>query len=263
MKRLRSRGNVGRSRMSHWGNREQCPVPAAPRVHIKGMSERSAGSDTRLASIFQDMRRGLTIPADKLALALKTTPQVIQLLETGQVRAFPPWPETVRIVTELGRLYRVDTRPILNRIRGQVGPAGLAQVPVSQETAISGKAVAAALDSRHPLVRAMSRGRRRKEASPDQDLQRRAKRRKRRAARTLFTLSAPVALLGGLVWLAQAQPWLIMRAVSALPAPLAKVVRPAANALIMHLAPWRDGMRWIEVGDPRLRKTDKLRQASR
>jgi putative NIF3 family GTP cyclohydrolase 1 type 2 len=65
------------------------------------------------------------------------------------------------------------------------------------------------------------------------------------------------------VWLSQSQPALIMQAVSALPEPLAKVVRPGANALIVHLAPWRDGMRWIEVGDPRLRKTDKLRQASR
>jgi hypothetical protein len=109
----------------------------------------------------------------------------------------------------------------------------------------------------------MSRGRRRKEASLDPGAQHRAKRRKRRAAKTLFTLSAPVVLLGGLVWLAQAHPWLIMQAVSVLPEPVAKVVRPAANALIVHLAPWRDGMRWIEVGDPRLRKTDKLRQASR
>jgi hypothetical protein len=48
-----------------------------------------------------------------------------------------------------------------------------------------------------------------------------------------------------------------------LPGPAAQAVRPAANALIVHLAPWRDGMRWIEVGDPRLRKSDKLRQASR
>jgi hypothetical protein len=72
-----------------------------------------------------------------------------------------------------------------------------------------------------------------------------------------------VALFGALMWLAQAQPALIMQAVSTLPEPMAKVVRPAANALIVHLAPWRDGMRWIEVGDPRLRKTDKLRQASR
>jgi hypothetical protein len=235
-----------------------------PRVHIKGMSERPAGPDERLASIFQDMRRGLNIPVDKLALALKTTPNVIQLLEAGQVRAFPPWPETVRIVTELGRLYRVDTRPILNRIRDQVGPAGLEQVPVTRETAISANAAAAKLDSRHPLVRAMSRGRRRKETEPDPETKRRrAKRRKRRAAKTLFALSAPVALFGALMWLAQAQPALIMQAVSTLPEPMAKVVRPAANALIVHLAPWRDGMRWIEVGDPRLRKTDKLRQASR
>lgn len=249
--------------MSSWGNRDQRPVQSAPRVHIKGVSERSTGVDERLATIFQDMRRGLNLPVDKLALALKTTPYVIQLLEAGQVRAFPAWPETVRIVTELGQLYRVDTRPILNRIRDQVGPAGLEQTPAApQETSMSAKVVAAGLDSRHPLVRAMSRGRR-KQAAADPEMRRRAKRRTKRAARTLFALSAPVALLGGLVWLAQAQPALIMQAVSALPEPVARVVRPAANALIVHLAPWRDGMRWIEVGDPRLRKTDKLRQAAR
>jgi hypothetical protein len=249
--------------MSYWGTRDQRPVQSALRVHIKGMAERSTGVDERLATIFQDMRRGLNLPVEKLALALKTTPHVIQLLEAGQVRAFPAWPETVRIVTELGRLYRVDTRPILNRIRGQAGPAGLEQVPAPQETTISAKAVAATLDSRHPLVRAMSRRRRGKQDSSDPETRRRVKRRTTRAARTLFALSAPVALVGGLVWLAQAQPWLILQTVSALPEPVARMVRPAAGALIVHLAPWRDGMRWIEVGDPRLRKTDKLRQASR
>lgn len=248
--------------MNYWGNRDHRPVQSAPRVHIKGMSERSAGVDERLASIFKDMRRGLNLPIDKLALALKTTPHVIQLLEAGQVRAFPAWPETARIVTELGRLYRVDTRPILTRIRDQAGPAGLEQVPIPRETTISAKAVAATFDSRHPLVRAMSRGRRKRAAS-DPETRRRVKRKTRRAARTLFALSAPVALAAALMWLAQAQPSLILQTVSALPQPVAKVIRPAASALIVQLAPWRDGMRWIEVGDPRLRKTDKLRQPSR
>lgn len=248
--------------MNYWGNRDHRPVQSAPRVHIKGMSERSAGVDERLASIFKDMRRGLNLPIDKLALALETTPHVIQLLEAGQVRAFPAWPETARIVTELGRLYRVDTRPILTRIRDQAGPAGLEQVPIPRETTISAKAVAATFDSRHPLVRAMSRGRRKRAAS-DPETRRRVKRKTRRAARTLFALSAPVALAAALMWLAQAQPSLILQTVSALPQPVAKVIRPAASALIVQLAPWRDGMRWIEVGDPRLRKTDKLRQPSR
>jgi hypothetical protein len=248
--------------MSHWGNREQRPAQAARRVHITGVSERPAGVDERLAAIFKDMRRGLNLSADKLALALKTTPHVIQLLEGGRVRAFPAWPETVRIVTELGRLYRVDTRPILTRIRDQAGPAGLEQVPDPREPTISAKAVAATLDSRHPLVRAMSR-RRRKRAESDPETRRRLKRKTRRAARTLFALSAPVALMAALMWLAQAQPALILHAVSALPQPVAKMLRPAASALIVQLAPWRDGMRWIEIDDPRLRKTDKLRQASR
>ena len=251
--------------MSSWGNRDQrAPVQGARRVLIKSMSERSTGVDERLAAIFCDMRRGLGLTADKLAAAIETTPGVIQRLEAGQVRAFPAWPETVRIVTELGKLYRVDTRPILTRIRDQVGPAGLEQVPAApSEPSISAKAVAATLDRRHPLVRAMARGRRKRQALQDPTTTRRVKRRTRRAARTLFALSAPVALIGVVVWLAQAQPSLIMRAVSALPEPVAQAVRPAANALIVHLAPWRDGMRWVDVGDPRLRKSDKLRQASR
>ena len=112
-------------------------------------------------------------------------------------------------------------------------------------------------------MRAMARGRRKRQALQDPTTTRRVKHRTRRAARTLFALSAPVALIGVVVWLAQAQPSLIMRAVSALPEPVAQAVRPAANALIVHLAPWRDGMRWVDVGDPRLRKSDKLRQASR
>lgn len=250
--------------MSSWGNRDQrAPVQGARRVLIKSMSERSTGVDERLAAIFCDMRRGLGLTPDKLAAAIQTTPGVIKLLEAGQVRAFPAWPETVRIVTELGKLYRVDTRPILTRIRDQVGPAGLEQVPAApSEPSISAKAVAATLDSRHPLVRAMARGRRKRQALQDPTT-RRVKRRTKRAARTLFALSAPVALMGAVVWLAQAQPSLIMRAVSALPEPVAQAVRPAANSLIVHLAPWRDGMRWVDVGDPRLRKSDKLRQASR
>ena len=91
----------------------------------------------------------------------------------------------------------------------------------------------------------------------------RARRRVRRAARALFAISTPVALLGGLVWLAQTQPGLILGAVAKLPEPAARVVRPAADYLVVHMAPWREGMRWIEVADPRTRKSDKLRQASR
>jgi hypothetical protein len=70
-------------------------------------------------------------------------------------------------------------------------------------------------------------------------------------------------MAAGLLWIAQAQSSTVMAAVTALPEPLAKLVRPVADYLVVRLAPRRDGLRWVEVGDPRARKADKLRQAAR
>jgi hypothetical protein len=249
---------TARSRMSFQETvRARAPWRRLPGVKVAAVSERPAGIDERVAAIFRDMRAGLGVTVPELARMLGTTAGVIETLEAGRVRAFPAWPETVRIVSELGKLHRVDARPILARIRDQVGPAGLGQVP---RTAPASRTPA----QRHPLLRIRDRAR---TAAPQRETWReaapRARRRVRRMARALFAISTPVALFGAMMWLAQTQPSLILRTVGALPEPAARVVGPAIEYVVVQMAPRREGMRWIEVPDPRTRKSDKLRQASR
>lgn len=233
----------------------RAPWRRLPGLQVADVSERSTGVDERVATIFRDMRVGLGVSIPELAHSLSTTPAVIETLESGHVRAFPPWPETVRIVSELGKLHRVDARPILARIRDQVGPAGLGQVP---RIAPAGRAST----EKHPLLRIRDRARTAVPKTRGEGPER-SRRRVRRAARALFAISTPVALFAGTMWLAQAQPALMLKAVSKLPEPVARFMRPAVEYVVVQMAPRREGLRWIEVPDPRTRKSDKLRQASR
>jgi hypothetical protein len=40
-------------------------------------------------------------------------------------------------------------------------------------------------------------------------------------------------------------------------------VRAGLDYVVLLMAPRRDGLKWIEVGDPRLRKADKLPTSTR
>ena len=77
-----------------------------------------------------------------------------------------------------------------------------------------------------------------------------------RAGRILFAIAVPVGLL---VLLTQSS--VLKAAVSQLPPGMARIVRGAQNYVTMQLAPVRDGLRWIDVRDPRSRRSDKLRTA--
>jgi hypothetical protein len=52
-------------------------------------------------------------------------------------------------------------------------------------------------------------------------------------------------------------------AVAKLPPSVARMVRGAQNYVIVQFAPVRDGLRWIDVPDPRTRRSDKLRTTAR
>ena len=205
----------------------RAPWRRIPGIQVGAVSERPTGIDERVAVIFRDMRVGLDVSVAELAHALGTTAAVIETLESGQVRAFPAWPETVRIVSELGKLHRVDARPILARIRDQVGPAGLGQIP---QTAPASRTPA----QKHPLLRIRDRA-----AAPKRETRRegppRVRKGVRRAARALFAISTPVALCGALMWLAQTQPAFVLGSVGALPEPAARIARPAIELSLIHI----------------------------
>jgi hypothetical protein len=53
------------------------------------------------------------------------------------------------------------------------------------------------------------------------------------------------------------------RAIALLPDPVRSAARAGLDYVVLITASHRDGLRWIEVGDPRLRKADKLQTSTR
>jgi hypothetical protein len=74
-----------------------------------------------------------------------------------------------------------------------------------------------------------------------------------RGLRVLVALSIPVALI-----VLVTQTSVLEAAVARMPPPMQRFVRGAQNYVIVQLAPVRDGLRWIDVPDPRSRRGDKL-----
>ena len=78
----------------------------------------------------------------------------------------------------------------------------------------------------------------------------------------MFALSAPLVAAAAALYIAQAIPAPVYRFVGLLPAPLAGAARAGMDTLVLYSAPRRDGLRWVDVGDPQLRKVDKLQSAA-
>jgi hypothetical protein len=73
------------------------------------------------------------------------------------------------------------------------------------------------------------------------------------ATRMLIVVTVPITLI-----LLVTQTAVLEAAVSQLPPSVARMVRGAQNYVIVQFAPVRDGLRWIDVPDPRTRRADKL-----
>lgn len=77
----------------------------------------------------------------------------------------------------------------------------------------------------------------------------------RTVRRSLAGLGAAAAL-ASLVWSSMLQGAIVMLA-----PPLAGAVRHVRELIVVQMAPEREGLRWIEVADPRSRRGDKLQIA--
>jgi hypothetical protein len=202
--------------------------------------EPTAGRDEQIGKIFRNMRSALKVPRDALARRLATSTAVIDSFEAGAISALPHWKETERIVRSYCDLLRFDPEPVLWRLRSQFQVAAnyapTAPQPVTQPR--SGV-------SRPGLRAEGSTG----GAGPA---------RRRRRARTLFVLSTPIVFAAGLVYLGQSASRPVYQAIALLPVPIAGPVRAGFDYFVGLTTPSRDGLTWIEVSDPRSRKTDKL-----
>jgi hypothetical protein len=220
-----------------------------------------------------------------LATRLATSGAVIAALEAGDERGLPPWPETVRVVTSFLGLAGIDARPVLRAIEAQqqrlpVRPAaplirpapaaprghlppGRALVPVSAaplpaRVAAAPAAVAATEPEPPGLVARLGAAVARLRPS-GRDLIGKARGvlAERTVRRSLAGLGA-AAMLALLAWTSMLQA-----AVVTLAPPLAGVVRHVHEFIVVQMAPEREGLRWIEVADPRSRRGDKLQIARR
>ena len=215
----------------------RAPVPRAP-LHVE-QQPASFRRDPQIGQIFCNMRGAARLSREALARHLATTPGVIEDLESGALQSLPHWRETSRIVCSYCEILRLDPQPILWHIQKQL-EASAGHVTPPTRTA----------HTQPPGPPPVLRRERGQSAEPA---------RKRRRARTMFALSAPLLAAAAALYIAQAAPGPVYRSIALLPGPIADAARAGMDSLVLYSAPLRDGLRWVDVGDPQLRKVDKLR----
>ena len=82
---------------------------------------------------------------------------------------------------------------------------------------------------------------------------------RRSVAGLMLLLVVPIMF----VLIARLAPGILYGAILPLPAVVGSPLRHAIDGVVSTLAPLRDGLTWIDVGDPQLRKSDRLREPRR
>ncbi len=194
-----------------------------------------------VARFFIDLRRALRLTLPQAAHYVQVHPEVIETLETGQIEYLPPWSETARIVLTYSSMAGVDGGPVLNAIGGLL--AVLAQPAVTEAPK------AARPEPRGHFRRAgsaIASGAKRLPQDAIHQI-------RQRPQRALYALSLPLGLV--LVMLHTSVFALVAK-------PFSAAVSSVSVYFQVHFAPVRDGLRYIEVDDPRSRRGDKLRISS-
>jgi len=227
-------------------------------VQIVAVTERTSGLDESLGSLLGDMRLALGMTPGELALRLGTTVDVIMTLEQGRLRALPHWEETHRVVAGLCALHRIDPRPVLQRIFEQPNPTHLGAPPDRGPGAL--RRAGDRTGGRAPPRKASPAPAKQRHAAKNTKSRKRWKARPlaRGRGRALMAVAGPMVMIAAAVWAIQAQPRLLREAITVLPASVSRPMLSGLDTLATRLAPRRDGLRWIEVSDPRSRKADKL-----
>lgn len=220
------------------------PVQATPRA--MPAHDPNATHDIQLGKIFANMRAAMKVSRETIARRLATNAGVIEALETGTIANFPHHRETARIVRGYCDLLKLDAEPILWRIRSHYHASGLPMGLLQPETRSPADPQTQPAVTTQRTVRTRVEGRRR-----------------RRRSSRMLALALPAVLVGGLMVLAQAAPATVYKALARLPSKVQTPAREGFDMLVLAMAPSRDGLRWVEVGDPRLRKGDKLQTSRR
>ena len=189
------------------------------------------------AQFFTELRKYLGLSEHQAAAVLHTGPDVIARLEAGDLAHLPAWPEVHRIVSAYLGLAGIDPDAALASLEARCSPPR----PRSPQTGRPVPAFSGENPSMTQAPRAAVRANDR---------------------RWPVWRIAGVAAAMGLIGLG-ASGSMLQAAMTNLPAPIAQVVRSANDAVLAGFSRKFEGMAWIDVDDPRSRRSDKLRKAPR
>lgn len=228
-----------------------------------------------VAHFFQDLRAALRMTPVQAAQALSTRVDIVVAFEAAKVAALPPWPETCRIVRTYASYAGLDPRPVLHSLEQlfhalprtpapeKRGGAGFSKMAngggqgTSMLRAISSTLSGVSLKPSNMLkpFSSLGGGRAARAVRSAGHVVDRHAGRPGMALFVVTTVVASVALV--------TQTSVLEAAVAQLPSPVKRIVQGAQNYVIVQFAPVRDGLRWIDVPDPRTRRGDKLQTAER
>ncbi|MGO4682311.1 helix-turn-helix domain-containing protein [Hyphomicrobium sp. 2TAF46] len=255
--------------------------PVSARVDSAQHSQ-IAESRALIGQFFIDLRRTLRLTLPQAAEYLQVRPEVIEALETGYVEHLPEWQDTSAIVMTYTSMAGVNGRPALNaigsliayfssvaaaprqptiteRLQQHAQPQYQPQQPFPQAQPFQPRPVAQAGQRERPQpvrpARIQAAGNFMRAGSAIANGARRLPQEalnqvRQRPQRALYALSLPLGLL--LLMMHSS----IFETVSR---PFGSAVRWVSSYFQEHYGPVRDGLRYIEVDDPRSRRGDKLR----
>src|SRR6185437_16454084 len=71
-----------------------------------------------ISRFFTDLRRALRLTLPQAAQYMRVHPEIIEMLETGQVEYLPPWPQTAQIIMDYTSVAGIDGRPVITAVGG-------------------------------------------------------------------------------------------------------------------------------------------------
>jgi hypothetical protein len=211
--------------------------------------------DVQLGQIFSNMRLAMKVSRETIARRLATSTFIIEAFETGTVPNLPHWRETARIVRGYCDLLRLDPEPILWRIKSHYHASGLPMGLLAHDGSRPAGSQPAS-----ETTRTQARTQQGQAGRPSDG---RAERRRRKRRSRLLVLSTPLLVAGVVALSAQRAPDPVYTLVGLMPASVKAPLRAGFDGLVQIMAPVRDGLRWVELWDPQLRKADKLQTSRR
>ena len=224
-----------------------------PRFRVPGRNELPSPAsplEAEVARFFQDLRAAFRLSQAQTAEQLSTRVDIICALEAADVSALPPWPECCRIVRTYTGPVGLDPRPILHSLETLLAIAAQNPKPAPKRSLV-------------PQLGRRKQPQQRAQKGPAEEFHSGSDLGSFGAVHAGAHRSHPVRHCGPCRAPGAAEPDLGARSGGRqLPPSVARIVRGAQDYVTLQLAPVRDGMRWIDVSDPRSRRSDKLRSTA-